>query len=473
MLTRAEVSQCKSKDRCLVIIKGNVYDLTSYLGSHPGGSRIILRYAGRDATEAFGPIHPDGVIEKYLPPELNLGPVAESEMETTPASLPEKTSPSGSTRKSNASLLRSVVNIHDFEIAASQILPARSFAFFKSGAGDEDTVRWNQDSWKHIRFWPRVLRPIRNIDLSTTILGTKYSAPFFICPAGGGKLAHPTGDLTLTKAAGKHGILHWVPNNTGCTQKELADARVDTQTLYWQIYAMEDLSVTEREIKQAISLGYRAFALTVDANRVGKRERDVRLIIEEEEEERGEDNEDEDNGFASGPTVSRSHIYDDFDWIRAVSWLRQITDLPIAVKGIQSWEDAALCMKHGVHPWLSNHGGRQLEGAPSAVDTLLEIHKRCPEVFRRCDVIVDGGITRGADIVKALALGAKAVGLGRGFIYALALGEPGVNKAIRILKDEVETTMALLGVSSIDSLSRSYVNTSGFHNQLPQVGSRL
>jgi L-lactate dehydrogenase (cytochrome) len=141
-----------------------------------------------------------------------------------------------------------------------------------------------------------------------------------------------------------------------------------------------------------------------------------------------------------------------------VKWLRDLTDLPIAVKGIQSWEDAALCMHYGVHPWLSNHGGRQLEGAPSSVETLLEIRKHCPEVFDRCDVIVDGGIYRGADVVKALALGAKAVGLGRGFLYSLVFGEAGVSKAIRILQHEVETTMALIGVTSIAELNPSYVS---------------
>ncbi|RAH58938.1 oxidoreductase [Aspergillus piperis CBS 112811] len=472
MLTRAEVSQHRSKDRCLVIIKGNVYDLSSYLDSHPGGSSIILKYGGRDATEAFEPIHPNNVIEKHLSREAHLGPVADSDMNTTPASAQMKMSSSESSlQKSIPSLLRSVVNIHDFELSASQILPARSFAFFKSGAEDEETVQWNQNSWKRIRFCPRVLRPIRAIDLTTSILGTKYSAPFFICPAGGGKLAHPSGDLALTKAAGKHGILHWVPNNTGCSQEQLADARADTQTLYWQIYALEDLSVTEKEIKQAISLGYRGFALTVDANRVGKRERDVRLIIREQE--LSEKQEGEDNAFASGPTVSRSHLFPDFDWMSAVSWLRKITDLPIAIKGIQSWEDAALCMKYGVHPWLSNHGGRQLEGAPSAVDTLLAIHAHCPEVLRRCDVIVDGGISRGSDIVKALALGAKGVGLGRAFLYALALGEPGVDKAIRILKNEVETTMALLGVASVDSLNPSYISAFNDHDRLPRGRSNL
>ena len=117
-------------------------------------------------------------------------------------------------------------------------------------------------------------------------------------------------------------------------------------------------------------------------------------------------------------------------------------------------------MQHGVHPWLSNHGGRQLEGSPSAAETLVEIRRHCPEVFDKCEVIVDGGITRGTDIVKALALGAKGVGLGRAFLYALVLGEAGVSRAIRILKHELETSMAHLGVTSVDQLNPSYVSNS-------------
>ena len=115
-------------------------------------------------------------------------------------------------------------------------------------------------------------------------------------------------------------------------------------------------------------------------------------------------------------------------------------------------------MQYGVHPWLSNHAGRQLDGAPSALDTLAEMRQHCPEVFTRCEVIVDGGVTRGTDIVKALALGAKAVGLGRPFLFSLVFGEAGVSKAIRILKHEMEIAMALLGVTSIDQLSPTYVS---------------
>lgn len=114
-------------------------------------------------------------------------------------------------------------------------------------------------------------------------------------------------------------------------------------------------------------------------------------------------------------------------------------------------------MKYGVHPWLSNHGGRQLEGAPSAIETLIEIRQNAPEVFDNCEVIVDGGIMRGADVVKAIALGAKGVALGRAFLYALAFGETGVSKAIQILRAEMETTMSLLGVTRIEDLNPSYV----------------
>jgi L-lactate dehydrogenase (cytochrome) len=138
-------------------------------------------------------------------------------------------------------------------------------------------------------------------------LGTKFSSPFFICPAGGANLAIPQGDVLLTKAAARHGILQWVCNNAGSTQQAIADARIPNQTLYWQIYAMADLTVTEREIKQAVELGYKAFALTVDAVRAGKRERDVRANISETEDaEDDEEEEDEDeDGFTKGPAVKR------------------------------------------------------------------------------------------------------------------------------------------------------------------------
>ncbi|KAJ5510194.1 FMN-dependent dehydrogenase [Penicillium expansum] len=441
-LNRSEVAKHTTINNCWVIINDKVYDVTDFLKKHPGGVSIILAHAGRDATKAFESIHQAEIIDQNLGPEKNLGVVAQDDTSNRQAdSVIESSRPKPK--------LSSIISLSDFEHAASKSLPASSFAFLKSGAEDEYACNWNRDSWKAIRFRP-------------------FSAPFFICPAGGAKLANTKGDLCLVKAAARHGILHWVCNNSAISQQDMADARVPDQTLYWQIYAMTDLEVTERQIKEAVKLGYKGFALTVDAIRAGKRERDLRVASLDTDQDDDDDLESEEN-FAKEPTVQRPPVWSSFDWKSSIEWLRKMTSLPIAVKGIQCWEDALLCMEYGVHPWLSNHGGRQLDGAPSAVDTLLSIRKHCPEVFDKCEVVVDGGVTRGSDIVKALALGAKGVGIGRPFLYSLVFGEAGPSKAIRILKHEIETTMALLGVTSLDQLNPSYVETSGY----PHVRSVL
>ncbi|KAJ5580010.1 oxidoreductase [Penicillium hispanicum] len=453
MVSRLETSRHKSQDSCWVIVHGFVYDVTDFLGAHPGGKEVILKHAGGDATRIFDSFHSSDTIDKYLKPEQKLGPATGPE----PPSKNDPPLEKPKEARLGQISLRNIINIPDFEVAASKVLSPKAFAFFKAGADAEITSRWNQKAWQAIRFRPRVLEPITKIDTSTAILNNHFSAPFFIGPAGGGKLAHGSGEILLTKAAAKHGILHWVCNNAGCTQQEMADARSPGQVLYWQIYAMRDLTVTEKEIRQAVASGYRGFCLTVDAIHVGKRERDMRLVISESDSSGVQD---EDDGLSGGVSVNRPAVYADFTWTSAIEWLRSITDLPIAIKGIQCWEDAALCMHYGVHPWLSNHGGRQLEGAPAAAETLVEIRQHCPAVFERCEVIVDGGITRGSDIVKALALGAKGVALGRGFLFPLVFGEVGVSRAIRILKQEVEVAMALLGVSSIDQIKPSHVDFS-------------
>jgi L-lactate dehydrogenase (cytochrome) len=154
---------------------------------------------------------------------------------------------------------------------------------FRAGADDEYTMDWNRKSWQLIRFRPQILRPIVKIDLSTSMVGHKFSLPFFISPAGGGKLAHPDGEVLMTKAVAKHDALQWVCNMAGCTKEEIARARAPDQTLFWQVYAKGDLSITEGEINEAVRLGYKGFAFTVDAVRAGKRERDMRLSIEQNE----------------------------------------------------------------------------------------------------------------------------------------------------------------------------------------------
>ncbi|KAH7362802.1 oxidoreductase [Plectosphaerella cucumerina] len=451
MTTREEVSRHASGADCWIIIRGSAYDVTNFLDHHPGGRKVILDHAGRDATEAFEAVHSIHLLGKHLKASQRVGQVEDAQATRSTAAEQKEEA------QRRHRLLAEVISIPDFESAAAQVLAPKSFAFFKAGADSENTANWNQRSWSAVRFRPRVLVPIQHVDISTSILGTEFSAPFFIAPAGGGKFANSHGEILMTKAAARHGILQWVCNNAGCAQREMTSARGPNQTLFWQIYAMKDLEITKLEIEQAIAAGYKGFALTVDAVQVGKRERDMRLNIAESHLH-GKDGDEVDQ--ANSISSTRPSCYDQFDFFSAVKWLRSITDLPIAIKGIQCWEDAALCMHHGVHPWLSNHGGRQLEGSPASIETLLEIRTHCPEVLERCDIIVDGGVTRGTDIVKALALGAKGVALGRAFLYALAFGEPGVSKAISILKRETETAMGLVGVSSIDQLRPSHVDAS-------------
>ncbi|KAF7560360.1 hypothetical protein G7046_g3778 [Stylonectria norvegica] len=463
------------EDSALSDSRNDVYDVTEFVDAHPGGPKLILNYGGRDATEPFEELHSEGTLEKYLTPQQLLGTIKATEPEPEPIAKAKAV-----TVQPRKVRLSSILSIQDFEIAASKILTPRSFAFFKSGAEDEYGSNWNADSWKAVRLRPRVLRPVAAVDISSTLFGKRLAAPIIICPAGGGKLANPQGEVLLTKAAGRHNVLHWVCNNAGCSMKDMAAARADAQTLYWQIYAKTDLKESDKEIKQAIELGYTGFCLTVDAIRAGIRERDLRVGLEAQQandaemDEDEEDDDDEGTNFANGQTVKRAPVFSEFTWTTAVAWLRTLTDLPIAIKGIQCWEDAAECMKfENVHPWLSNHGGRQVDTGPSSLDTLIDIRKHCPELCVKREIIVDGGVTRGADIVKALALGAKAVGLGRPFLFALVLGEAGVSKALRMLKDEVETTMALLGVTSVDQLNPSHVDTSRLANGVIYLKPRL
>ena len=193
--------------------------------------------------------------------------------------------------------LSGMISVADFEHASASFLSPTAFAFIATGAEDDLAITRSRQVWRTVRLRPRILRPITHIDTSQKILGSTFSLPIFVCPAGGAKLCHPDGDVVLTQAAGDNGLLHWVCNNAGRSQTDIADARNPGQVLFWQIYAKSDLRVTEMEIRKAEQLGFKALALTVDAIRPGKRERDVRARIEDEAEE--------EEGFKKEPTVGR------------------------------------------------------------------------------------------------------------------------------------------------------------------------
>ncbi|KAI5475171.1 mitochondrial chaperone BCS1 [Pseudohyphozyma bogoriensis] len=468
MLTGDEVAAHNTPEDLWMIIDGHAYDLSDFASEHPGGAKILYKYAGKDATEEYDPIHPKGTIEKTLPKEKHLGPVDMSTVAVVKTDEAVK-KPEGATMR-----LEECLNLDDFERAAEGLLKPKAWAYYASAADDERTKNWNAEAFRHIRFRPRTLIDVSKSDVSTKMLGYDTTLPIFVSPAAGGKLAHPEGELALVRAAGNAGIPYIVSANSSMSFEDVANEAVSGQTLFYQLYVNRSRDKTEEQLKKVVAAGFKGICVTVDAPIGGNRERDERAKLDTESASDPSmrasvapvaqtSSEKKAQKPVAPPASLASQMFSYVDptltW-KDLAWIRQVTNLPIIVKGIQTAEDAALCVKHGVEGiFLSNHGGRQLEGAPSAVETLLEIRKFEPHVFDKCEVYVDGGIRRGTDVLKALALGATAVGVGRGFMFSLVFGEAGVSKAIDILRAEIVLNLALLGGQSVRDLKPSMLNT--------------
>ncbi|KAH8830211.1 glyoxylate dehydrogenase [Flagelloscypha sp. PMI_526] len=464
-LTAQEVAKHVRPDDCWVIIKGAVYNISSFLDDHPGGSKILLKYAGKDATKDYDPIHPENALD-ILPKGAFLGRI-------DPSSKPVVSVPpahSAPARDSKSPVLAECITINDFERAAQAHLTPRAFAFFKGAADDEYSANWNEASFNHVRFRPRVLVNIQDVDPSVTIMGSKVSFPFLIAPAAMAKQAHPEGELNFVRACAKYGIGQGVCTNASFSFERLADPSVKQpgQVQFYQVYINKDRNITARHLRRAKELGYGGIFLTVDAPVVGKRTRDERTnIITDDHTEGGSQSVTLKKGAAGLAKASATYfdmklVWDDIQWLRSIVG----PTFPITIKGIQTAEDAAEAAIRGCNVYLSNHGGRQLDGAPSGLETLLEIRKYCPWVFNRVEVYLDGGIRRGTDILKCIALGCRAVFLGRPFLYSLVYGQAGTEKMIEILAQEMTTAMRLLGVTRLDQLTPEYVNARELESRL-------
>ncbi|KAI0263843.1 glyoxylate dehydrogenase [Gloeopeniophorella convolvens] len=417
---------------------------------HPGGSKIILKYAGRDATEAYEPIHPPDAITTNLPVDKHGQEVTEEEKrrQALVAARPA---------------LDEVINLHDFEAVARVVLPEKAWAYYSSASDDEITIRENRLAYQRVWFRPRVLRNVATVDWSTTILGQKSSLPVYISATALGKLGHPDGELNLTRAAGKHGVIQMIATLASCSFDEIIDAGAPDQSFFVQLYVNRDREITRRYVQHAEKRGVKALFITVDAPQLGRREKDMRLKLIGDDSgakvQEGQKDVPKDQGVARAISafIDPSLCWDD------IPWFQSITKMPIILKGISTAEDALLAYDAGVQGIvLSNHGGRQLDTARSGLEVLLEVTaalraRGAPQ--RPFDIFVDGGVRRASDVLKALALGAKAVGVGRPFLYAFcAYGQAGVEKAIQIFRDELEMNMRLLGVRTLDELRPEMVD---------------
>lgn len=345
------------------------------------------------------------------------------------------------------------VNASDYlELAAAEVDP-KVWCYFEGGSGDEVTLRANTAAYGRWRFRPRMLIDVTEVSTATTALGTPVSMPLFVAPFAMHALLAPDGELATARAAAAEGTLMCVSTLTTRTHTELAAAAGDGPR-WLQLYVVRDRQRTLDNIAEARACGYTALVLTVDMPLLGRRERDLKLGFEIPADlplpyARGSDHAEAET-MAQHFQTSSSVTWDDLEWIAAES------RLPLVLKGILTREDAALAAERGIAGIVvSNHGGRQLDGVAAGLDALPEVVEA---VAGRCEVYVDGGIRRGGDVLKALALGARAAFAGRAVAAALAVGgEAGVAHLLSLLREEIGLGLGLLGCTSPAEVTRAHV----------------
>jgi L-lactate dehydrogenase (cytochrome) len=377
--------------------------------------------------------------------------------------------------------LRRAINVDDLRRVARRRLPRGVFDYIDGGSDDERSIANNRDAFARIEFRPNVLRDVSMIDTATTLLGKPIAMPLVLAPTGYTRLTHSQGELAVARAAQRAGIPYSLSTMSTRSIEEVA--AVSTGRKWFQVYTWKDRGLVREMVERAAVAGYEALWLTVDTAVLGRRERDAR------------------RGFAIPPAIGPGTVIDgvlhpawtldllthepitfanvahlpeklggddmgrgayvmkNFDqrlsW-RDVEWLQSIWSGPIVLKGIQHVDDAVRAVEMGVHGVaLSNHGGRQLDDAPAPIELVEPVAQA---LQGRAAVICDGGVRRGSDIVKALALGASACSIGRPYLYAMgAAGERGVDHVLEFFRDGLVRTMALTGRTSIPEIDRPLV----------------
>jgi isopentenyl diphosphate isomerase/L-lactate dehydrogenase-like FMN-dependent dehydrogenase len=333
------------------------------------------------------------------------------------------------------------VNVWDLERIAEERLDANAFAYFAGGAGDEVTLRENLAAFERRKLRPRVLVDVSTMTTATTVLGTDIALPVVIAPVALQRMAHPDGELATARAAAAGGTIMCLSSAATASPAEVVAAAPESRR-WFQVYVWKPRSLTEAAIAEAVEHDYSALVLTVDVPYIGRRERDIRIDFKVPEHLTVQ-------GDLFGGGFDAGLSWRDLEWLAGYG-------LPVVVKGLLTAEDARLACEHGAAAVVvSNHGGRQLDGVSASLDALEEV---VAAVDGRAEVLLDGGVRRGTDVLKALALGARAVLIGRAMVWGLAVaGEEGVADVLRMFRDEIELGLALLGCASPADVSRAHV----------------
>lgn len=351
-----------------------------------------------------------------------------------------------------------LVTVEDYEKAAKRVLPKMAYDYYRSGADEERTLKANRKAFRNYEVWYRVLVDVSQIDTSATILGQKVASPILIAPTAYHKLAHPEGESATARAAAEAGTIMTVSTLATTRLEDVASA--STGPKWFQLYVHKDRDLTSSLVKRAEQSGYKAIVLTVDAPVLGRRLADHRnqfvlpegLAMENLAESDVAPTEPQGSMLAEyvGTRHDASLSWTDLDHIKSLS------GLPLLIKGIVRPDDARRAVDAGVDGIIvSNHGGRQLDGAPAAIDALVAV---AAEVKGETTLLMDGGIRSGVDVLKAIALGAGAVLVGRPVLWGLAVaGQAGVLAVLQGLNEELVTAMKLAGCPDVASIDESLI----------------
>jgi 4-hydroxymandelate oxidase len=353
------------------------------------------------------------------------------------------------------------LNVFDFEEAAHRKVLPGHWAYMASGVDDDATLRANREGYKHVELRPRRLRDATKVDMRVELFGTLYNSPIFLCPTGGEKSFSPSGELAVAGAAKARGTLQVLSTPTSTPVEDVIKAL--GRPVWQQLYAPNSWDVCEKILRRVEAAGVTVLALTVD-NTTGRnsetylrtRPKDLRQCTTC-------------HAGAAGPTIKERPMYDGIDMTGvsaqnpAMDWafadrIRKAWKGKFIIKGMDTREDALLCVEHGIDGILvSNHGGRSTETSRATIEALPEV---VAAVNGRIPVFVDGGVRRGTDVFKALALGAKAVGIGRPMLWGLgAFGQAGVDRVLEILQGELKLVMGNCGTQTVADINRAYVAT--------------
>lgn len=349
--------------------------------------------------------------------------------------------------------LDQLVCLSDFEPAAQRRMSHSAWEYFSSGVADEITLRWNREAYDRLRLRPRVLVDVSRIDTGVSLLGQQLPHPILLAPAADQRMIHSEGEVATARGAGEAGTTFVLSSFTNTAVEEVA--KNASGPLWFQLYVQRDRGFTRDVVQRVEAAGCKAVCVTVDVPTFGPRNRQARAKYE------------------LAPGLGRPHLppakkgdvgggrLQVFpQWVepaltwRDIGWISSICKIPVLIKGVLNPEDADRAAEEGIAGIIvSNHGARNLDTVPATIDALPQV---VDKVAGRILVLVDGGIRRGTDVVKALALGANAVLIGRPYLYGLAVGgHDGVKRVIEILRNELEMTMGLLGRASIQSIDRS------------------